>query len=131
MRYFVLYFICGRRGFSTERPLAVHALHGLFFLQKFRKSRRQRQTSRGCKKIRQKFAPAGKSGIIYTRDDSVNLRSPSPDVDGVSDSLCTSGNLRTDGQPEVGRGFPSIDEERKISSIHKTDSPSRSFLSLF
>ena len=107
------------------------SLHGLFFLQKFRKSRRQRQTSRGCKKIRQKFAPAGKSGIIYTRDDSVNLRSPSPDVDGVSDSLCTSGNLRTDGQPEVGRGFPSIDEERKISSIHKTDSPSRSFLSLF
>ena len=83
------------------------------------------------KKIRQKFALAEKSGIIYTRDDSVNLRSPSPDVDGVSDSLCTSGNLRTDGQPEVGRGLPSIDEERKISSIHKTDSPSCSLLCLF
>ena len=41
-------------------------------------------------KIRQKFAPAGKSGIIYTRD-----------------------------------------EEEKSSSIHKTDSPSCSFLSLF
>ena len=41
-------------------------------------------------KIRQKFAPAGKSGIIYTRD-----------------------------------------EERRISSMHKTDSPSCSFLSLF
>ena len=131
MTYFVLYFICGRRGFSTERPLAVHHCTAYFFLQKFRKSLRQCPTSCGCKKIRQKFAPAGKSGILYTRDDSVNLRSPSPDVDGVSDSLCTSGNLRTDGQPEVGRGLPSIDEERKISSIHKTDSPSRSFLSLF
>ena len=71
-------------------PLAVHALHGLFFLQNFRKSHRQRPTSRGCEKIRQKFAPNGKSGILYTRD-----------------------------------------EERKISSMHKTDSPSCSFLSLF
>ena len=43
-------------------------------------------------------------------DDSVNLRSPSPDVDGVSDSPYTSSNLRTDGQPKVGRGLPSIDE---------------------
>ena len=127
----MLHFICERRSFFHGASSGCASLHGLFFLQKFRKSRRQRQTSRGCKKIRQKFAPAGKSGIIYTRDDSVNLRSPSPDVDGVSDSLCTSGNLRTDGQPEVGRGLPSIDEERKISSIHKTDSPSCSFLSLF
>lgn len=43
-------------------------------------------------------------------DDSVNLRSPSPDVDGVSDFPYTSSNLQTDGQPEVGRGLPSIDE---------------------
>lgn len=42
--------------------------------------------------------------------DSVNLRSPSPDVDGVSDSPYMSSNLRTDGQPKVGRGFPSIDD---------------------
>lgn len=54
------------------------------------KNRRQYTVSRGCEKIRQKFAPNGKSGILYTRD-----------------------------------------EERKISSIHKTDSPSCSFLSLF
>ena len=46
------------------------------------KNRRQYTVSRGCEKIRQKFAPNGKSGILYTRDDSVNLRSPSPDVDG-------------------------------------------------
>ena len=39
----------------------------LIFLQKFRKSRRQRQASCGCEKIRQKFAPAGKPGILYTR----------------------------------------------------------------
>ena len=43
-------------------------------------------------------------------NDSVNLRSPSPDVDGVSASPCTSSDLRTDGQPEVGRGLPSIDD---------------------
>ena len=42
-------------------------------------------------------------------NDSVNLRSSSPDVDGVSDSPYTSSNLRTDGQPKVGRGLPSID----------------------
>ena len=38
-------------------------------------------------------------------DDSVNLRSPSPDVDGVSDFPYTSSNLQTDGQPEVDRSF--------------------------
>ena len=57
-------------------------------------------------------------------NDSVNLRSPSPSpqgltnddevgvqsVDGVSDFPYTSSNLQTDGQPEVGRGLPSIDE---------------------
>ena len=43
--------------------------------------------------------------------DSVNLRSPSPDVDGVSDSPYTSSNLITDGQPKVGRGLTSIDDE--------------------
>ena len=44
-------------------------------------------------------------------NDSVNLRSPSPDVDGVFDSPYTSSNHQTDGQPEVGRGLPSIDED--------------------
>lgn len=43
----------------------------------------------------------------------VNLCSPSPDVYGVSDSPYTSSNLRTDGQPKVGRGLPSIDDEKK------------------
>lgn len=43
-------------------------------------------------------------------DDSVKLCSPSPDVDGVSDSPYTSNNLRTDGKPKVGRGLPSNDE---------------------
>ena len=42
--------------------------------------------------------------------DSVSLRSPSPDVDVVSGSLYTSSNHQTDGQPEGGRGLPSIDE---------------------
>ena len=44
--------------------------------------------------------------------DSVNLRSPSPDVDEVSGSPYTSSNLRTDGQPEIGRNLPSIDDAR-------------------
>lgn len=43
-------------------------------------------------------------------DDSVNLCSPSPDVDGVSDSPYTSSNLRADGQPEVDLSLPSIDD---------------------
>lgn len=43
-------------------------------------------------------------------DDSVNLRSPSPDVEGVSDSTYTSSNLITDEQPEIGRGLTSIDD---------------------
>ena len=43
-------------------------------------------------------------------DDSVSLCSPSPNVDGVSDSTYTSSNLRTDVQPEVGRGLPSNDD---------------------
>ena len=75
---------------------------------------------------------------IGKEDDSVNLRSPSLSVsesgneelcselspvldersrrslrccvDGVSDSPYTSSNLRTDGQPKVGRGLPSIDD---------------------
>lgn len=62
------------------------------------------------------------NGWVEPPDDSVNLRSPSPVldersrcnlrccVDGVSDSPCTSSDLRTDGQPEVGRGLPSIDD---------------------
>ena len=58
-------------------------------------------------------------------DDSVNLCSPSPDVDGVSGSPYTSSNHQTDGQPNCsgsdclqhsfpdskpGRGLPSIDD---------------------
>lgn len=57
-------------------------------------------------------------------DDSVNLCSPTPDVDGVSDSSYTSSKLRIDGQPlkssnesgkagelsKVGRGLSSIDD---------------------
>ena len=58
-------------------------------------------------------------------DDSVNLRSPSPDVDMVSGSPYTSSNHQTDGQPNCsgsdclqhsfpdgkpGRGLPSIDD---------------------
>lgn len=120
MTYFVLHFICERRSFFHGASSGCASLHGLFFLQKFRKSRRQRQTSRGCKKIRQKFAPAGKSGIIYTRDDSVNLRSPSPDVDGVSNFPYTSSNLRANRQPKIGRGLPSIDDGRKAGEANRT-----------
>lgn len=43
-------------------------------------------------------------------DDSVKLCSPSPDVDGVSDSTYTSSNHQTDGQPKAGHGLPSIDD---------------------
>ena len=39
-------------------------------------------------------------------DDKVGVQS----VDGVSNSPYTSNNLRTDGQPKVVRGLPSIDE---------------------
>lgn len=60
----------------------------------------------------------------------MNLRSPSPDVDGVFDSKCTSSNLR-DGQPDCsgsdclqqtfpdgkpGRGLPSIDDDLTVNS---------------
>lgn len=45
--------------------------------------------------------------LFDLKNDSVNLRSPSPDVDGVSNSPC---NLRTNRQQEVGRGLPSIDD---------------------
>ena len=47
---------------------------------------------------------------LTSQNDSVNLCSPSPDVDGVSDSPYTSSKLQTDGQPEVGRGLPSNDD---------------------
>ena len=67
MTYFMLYFICERRSFFHGASSGCASLHGLFFLQKFRKSLRQCPTSCGCKKIRQKFAPAGKSDILYTR----------------------------------------------------------------
>lgn len=39
-------------------------------------------------------------------DDEVGVQS----ADGVSNSTYTSNNLRTDEQPKVGRGLPSIDE---------------------
>ena len=56
-------------------------------------------------------------------NDSLNISSPPPGVDGVSDSPHTSSNLRTDGQPDCsgsdrlwqsfhdgqpGRGIPSF-----------------------
>ena len=55
--------------------------------------------------------------VVINCYDSVNLRSPSPDVDGVSNSPYTSGKLQTDGQPKVGRGLPSIDNTSDIESI--------------
>lgn len=70
------------------------------------------------------------AGTQITVNDSVNLRSPSPDVDGVFDSKCTSSNLR-DGQPDCsgsdclqqtfpdgkpGRGLPSIDDDLTVNS---------------
>lgn len=70
------------------------------------------------------ITPRPKAGVVTRL--KMNLRSPSlsvsesgneelcselsPDVDGVSDSPYTSSNLRTDGQPKVGRGLPSIDD---------------------
>ena len=56
-----------------------------------------------------------KLGVI---NDSVNLCSPSPDVDGVSDSPYTSSNHQTDGQPKIGHGFPSIDDTKKEESVN-------------
>ena len=84
----------------------------------------------------------------YTDDDSVNLRSPSPSpqgltnddnvgvqsVDGVSDSPYTSSNLRANRQPDCsgsdclqqsspdgkpGRGLPSIDEATESKKTKK------------
>ena len=51
---------------------------------------------------------------------SVNLRSPSPAVDGVYDSTYAFSSLLTDGQPEIGRGLPSIDDERKAGEANRT-----------
>ena len=56
-----------------------------------------------------------KLGII---NDSVNLCSPSPDVDGVSGSQYTSSNHQTDGQPKIGHGFPSIDDTKKEENVN-------------
>ena len=66
------------------------------------------------------ITPRPKAGVVTRL--KMNLRSPSPDVDWVSDSPYTSSNLRTDGQPKVGRGLPSIDD--------KTDRQENSCLSL-
>ena len=49
-------------------------------------------------------------------NDSVNLRSPSQDVDGVSDSTHTSNYLETDGQRKIDRGFPPIDDDHDMTS---------------
>ena len=69
------------------------------------------------------------------QNDSVNLRSPSPVldersrrslrccVDEVSDSPYTSSNLRTDGQPKVGRGLPSIDDIKNNDIKQLSSSP--------
>lgn len=48
--------------------------------------------------------------LVFTSDDSVNLRSLSPDVDEISDSPSTSNYLDTDGQREVDSGSPSTDD---------------------
>ena len=77
-----------------------------------------------CEKNKKLYTLATTSTPSCNLYDSVNLRSPSPNVDGVSDSPYTSSNLRTDGQPDCsgsdclqqsspdgkpGRGLPSID----------------------
>ena len=41
LTYFVLNYICGKRGFSAGRPLAVQSMHSFFFF---------------CKNCRQKFS---------------------------------------------------------------------------
>ena len=56
-----------------------------------------------------------KLGVI---NDSVNLCSPSPDVDWVSGSQYTSSNHQTDGQPKIGHGFPSIDDTKKEENVN-------------
>lgn len=58
-----------------------------------------------------------KLGVI---NDSVNLCSPSPDVDGVSNFPYTSSNLRANRQPKIGRGLPSIDDGRKAGEANRT-----------
>ena len=55
--------------------------------------------------------------VVINCYDSVNLRSPSPDVYGVSNSPYTSSKLQTDRQPKVGCGLPSIDNTSDIESI--------------
>ena len=69
------------------------------------------------------------------QNDSVNLRSLSPVldersrrslrccVDEVSDSPYTSSNLRTDGQPKVGRGLPSINDIKNNDIKQLSSSP--------
>ena len=58
-------------------------------------------------------------------DDSVNLRSPSPDVDGVSDFLYTSNYLKSDGQRKIERSFPSTDEGLVENDKGRDDSQSK------
>lgn len=60
----------------------------------------------------------------------MNLRSPSPSPQGLTNDdgvgvqsvdgvPYTSSNLRTDGQPEVGRGLPSIDGAGELGAFEK------------
>lgn len=58
--------------------------------------------------------------LFDLKNDSVNLRSPSPDVDGVSNFPYTSSNLRANRQPKIGRGLPSIDDGRKAGEANRT-----------
>ena len=79
------------------------------------------------------ITPRPKAGVVTRL--KMNLRSPSPVldersrrslrccVDGVSDSPYTSSNLRTDGQPKVGRGLPSIDDIKNNDIKHMSSSP--------
>ena len=48
-------------------------------------------------------------------DDNSEQSSSLPDTDGVPNSTYVSGNLKTDGQPEVDRGLPSFDDTSKES----------------
>ena len=101
----------------------------------------QKETSKN-QSVSEPFVQKNKNNIMLNgnkkeeiQNDSVNLRSPSPVldersrrslrccVDGVSDSPYTSSNLRTDGQPKVGRGLPSIDDIKNNDIKQLSSSP--------
>lgn len=66
--------------------------------------------------------------LFDLKNDSVNLRSPSPDVDGVSNSSYMYGNFRTDGQPKVDRSLPSIDDLAGVSPPERKRKKYKKFL---